>query len=75
MALPKRLFELMPVRADTVAMFPITPLAPIVVSQLTRRAVIGAHAGDHASGVLRKVPPKPGVRTSRIGRSGDVRST
>jgi len=71
MALPKRLFEAMPGRADTARMFPITPLAPLTAQQLTRRAVAGAHA----SGDLRKAPPKPGVRTSRIGRNGDVRST
>ena len=71
MGMQERLFEPMTTRPDTVLMFPITPLAPLTAQQLTRRAVAGAHA----SGVLRKVPPKPGVRTSRIGPRGDVRST
>jgi hypothetical protein len=71
MPLRKRLLETMRPGAHTVVMFPITPLAPFTAQQMTRRAVAGAHA----TGVFRKVPPKPGVRTSRIGRRGEVRST
>jgi hypothetical protein len=60
----------------TVSMFAI---ALITAQQMTRRAVNGAHRDDaveaHANGDFRKVPPKPGVRTSRIGPNGDVRST
>lgn len=55
-----------------VPMFPLTPLGPFVAAQVTRRAVDGAHANG---GDFRKLPPNPGVRTSRIGRNGGVRST
>jgi hypothetical protein len=70
---------------------PMFAIALIATQQVTRRALTGAHACDpvllepsmprrrlrrrQATGDLRNAPPKPGVRTSRIGWNGDVRST
>ena len=67
----ERLFDSLRREADTGPMFPLTNAGPFVAQLVTRRAVEGAHA----NGDFKKLPPKPGVRTNRMGRSGDVRST
>ena len=47
----------MPVPRHHVRMFPTTPIALVTTSQVTRAALVGAHAGDPVQPQPR--PPRP----------------